>query len=112
MATAWAAISRWPARARSARAKPGSRSMARSPIETMPAGRPSWTTGMRRTSCSRRGGRADGVLDALVDRFKVTGSDVHTSLTRGVAAGSRPLGDAPHDDVAVGEDAAHTGPAR
>src|SRR4051795_6147828 len=99
----------------SASALPVSRSIARSPIDTMPAGRPSCTTGMRRTFCSRTtaiaapSGRAtaargllahaaDRVLDGLVDgeRRRVVRAALRDARRRRVLAGRHGA----HGDVA------------
>ena len=55
-------------------------------MDTMPAGRPSWTTGMRRTLCSRTIPTASSTDWSTV---RLDGSRVHASPTL-VLCGSRP----------------------
>src|SRR3954470_12742305 len=72
--------------AMSASAESVSRSIARSPSETIPAARPSCSTMMRRTFCSRTSRIASSTLWSTVS---LTGLMVAPSLTR-VASGSSP----------------------
>src|SRR3954454_14929716 len=67
----------------------------------MPAGRPSWTTGMRRTLCSRTIRMASSTDWSTVS---VVGFAVQTSETR-VPLGSLPAATARTAMFAIGEDA-------